>query len=100
MSNQAYNLRKHPELFYLGDNTFHVCPKCNIKWECLTIQNYGNHDQSEFIDICYKCKKANIKQNNLGKLPRFIVRALIKSNSELKAYAKSLEAKNERMDKN
>ena len=87
MSNQAYNLRKHPELFYLGDNTFHVCPKCGVRWECLTIQNYGIHDYSEFIDICYECVKVKTPQNNLGVLPRFIVKQLIKTNNENKKYA-------------
>lgn len=82
-----YNLRKHPELFIFSNNDFHVCPKCFKRWACITAQNYGVCDYSEFIEVCYRCKKQNFKQKNLGKLPEFIVKALVKSHEERKAYA-------------
>jgi hypothetical protein len=88
--NDAYNLKKHPELFYLTDNSFHVCPECFERWACETIQNYKTCDHSEFIEVCYKCKKQNFKQKDLGKLPEFIAKQLIKTHEEAKAYARSL----------
>ena len=85
--NEQYNLRKHPELFYLGENSFHVCPICCNRWACETILNYGIHDQSELIEDCYECNKSNTNQKNLGILPRFIVNALIESNDSAHRYA-------------
>lgn len=88
-----YNLRKHPELFYLGDCKFHVCPKCLKGWYCETIINYGVHDQSETVEVCYKCSGNKNKKFKVDKnLPEFIVKALIESNKDAHRHADKIRA--------
>ena len=90
----AFNLRKNPELFYLGDSKCHICTECLRFWECMTIQNYGFHDHSETVEKCYEClgityAKAKYVNKNL---PKWIIKKLIISHLETKAFARSLEA--------
>ena len=87
----AFNLQKHPELFYLGNEEFHICTECLRLWECETIQNYGSHDHSEQVEKCYECleitySKAKYVNPNL---PKWIIKKLIIAHLERKALARS-----------
>ena len=86
-----YNLRKHPELFYLGDQKFHVCPICLKRWYCETIINYGVHDMSESVEVCYKCSGNNNSKMIVDHdLPEWIVKKLIESHEDAKIHAEQI----------
>lgn len=85
-----YNLSIHPELIYLGNETFHICTECLRLWECETIQNYGSHDHSEQVEKCYEClgityAKAKYVREDL---PQFIIKQLIISHLERRREAR------------
>ena len=90
---ERYSLKKHPELYYLGDNKYHICPECNRQWQCETAMNYGVCGDSEHIETCYQCKNITwLKAKYIQTLPKFIVEQLVKSHKEAKQKAKLMGA--------
>jgi hypothetical protein len=90
-NSDQFNLRKHPELFYLGDQKFHVCPICLKRWYCETIINYGFHDMSESVEVCYNCSGVENQVMIVDpSLPEWIVKKLIESHEDAKIHAEKI----------
>jgi hypothetical protein len=95
VESDRYNLQKHPELFYLSDNRFHICTQCFKMWKCLTIQNYGVHDHSELVEKCYECENVTYAKSEYVKpyldedIWKKMLTQLVISHLENKRYARS-----------